>query len=39
LDADVEEDVRASRLTLAQLTGDILQRGLGLLGIETVEKM
>ena len=31
--------VQLSRLALTQLTGDILARGLGLLGIETVEAM
>jgi arginyl-tRNA synthetase len=34
-----EEPLRSSRLQLCQLTADILQRGLGLLGIETVEQM
>jgi len=34
-----EEALRHSRLQLCQLTADILQRGLGLLGIETVEQM
>jgi arginyl-tRNA synthetase len=32
-------DVRASRLTLAERTGETLRDGLGLLGIETVERM
>jgi arginyl-tRNA synthetase len=34
-----EPAVRASRLTLARLTGDVLTRGLHLLGIETPETM
>ena len=34
-----EEPLRSSRLRLCQLIADILQRGLGLLGIETVEQM
>jgi arginyl-tRNA synthetase len=34
-----EPAVRASRLTLCSLTADTLQRGLGLLGIETLERM
>jgi arginyl-tRNA synthetase len=34
-----EEPLRSSRLQLCQLTADILQRGLGLLGIKTVEQM
>jgi arginyl-tRNA synthetase len=32
-------DVRASRLALAERTGETLRDGLGLLGIETVERM
>lgn len=39
LDADVEPGLRESRMGLAQLTGDILKRGLTLLGLETVESM
>jgi arginyl-tRNA synthetase len=38
LKADGDE-LQASRLRLCQLTGDILKRGLWLLGIETVEEM
>lgn len=34
-----EPQVRASRLTLTNLTGDVLTRGLHLLGIETPETM
>ena len=34
-----EGDVRAARLGLCKLTADVLERGLGLLGIETVERM
>jgi arginyl-tRNA synthetase len=34
-----EPAVRASRLTLATLVADVLQRGLGLLGIEVLERM
>jgi arginyl-tRNA synthetase len=30
---------RASRLALCQLTADVIRRGLGLLGIETIEQM
>ncbi len=33
------EQLRNSRLLLCKVTGDILQRGLGLLGIETLEEM
>ena len=36
---DVEESVRNSRLMLAALTADTLQKGLELLGIDTMEKM
>ena len=32
-------EIQQSRLALTQLTGDVLARGLGLLGIETVEAM
>jgi arginyl-tRNA synthetase len=39
LRSDVTEDVRASRLALCKLTGDTLERGLGLLGIGVVERM
>ncbi|MFL0796868.1 MAG: arginine--tRNA ligase [Cellvibrionaceae bacterium] len=35
----VEENVRNSRLRLAQLTAQTLKEGLALLGIETMEKM
>ncbi len=35
----VEDDVRSSRLRLAQLTAETLKEGLSLLGIETMEKM
>jgi arginyl-tRNA synthetase len=34
-----EEPLRSSRLALCQLTADTLKRGLGLLGIETIEQM
>jgi arginyl-tRNA synthetase len=34
-----EPPLRGSRLALAQLTGDVLQQGLNLLGIETIEQM
>jgi arginyl-tRNA synthetase len=34
-----EPNVRASRLTLCQLTGRALQQGLGLLGIDVLERM
>ncbi len=34
-----EGDMRASRLALCKLTADVIQRGLGLLGIETIERM
>jgi len=34
-----DESERASRLTLAQLTAETLNRGLSLLGIETLEQM
>ena len=34
-----KEDVRAARLKLCDLTARIIQRGLGLLGIETIERM
>ncbi|GEA10469.1 arginine--tRNA ligase [Alteromonas sp. KUL49] len=36
---DVSEPVRDSRLSLALLTANTLRQGLGLLGIETLEKM
>ncbi len=36
---DVSEPVRDSRLSLALLTANTLKQGLGLLGIETLEKM
>ncbi|TXH78290.1 MAG: arginine--tRNA ligase [Thiothrix sp.] len=36
---DVPEDVRASRLQLAQLTAHTLKTGLGLLGIGVLERM
>lgn len=39
LKADVQPDVRDSRLQLAELTGKVLQKGLDLLGIETLERM
>ncbi len=32
-------EIQSSRLALTQLTGDVLQRGLGLLGIETLDAM
>lgn len=35
----VEGDLRASRLAMCELTGRVLRTGLGLLGIETTEKM
>ena len=34
-----EESVRESRLLLCQMTARIIARGLGLLGISTVERM
>jgi arginyl-tRNA synthetase len=34
-----ESPLRESRLALAKLTGDVLQKGLNLLGIETIEQM
>jgi arginyl-tRNA synthetase len=34
-----ESPLRESRLALVQLTGDVLKRGLNLLGIETIEQM
>ena len=34
-----ESPLRESRLTLVQLTGDVLKKGLNLLGIETIEQM
>jgi arginyl-tRNA synthetase len=34
-----ELSLRESRLMLAKLTGDVLQKGLNLLGIETIEQM
>ena len=34
-----EEPIRTSRLLLSQRTADVLETGLGLLGIETVERM
>jgi arginyl-tRNA synthetase len=34
-----EGKTRASRLALCGLTADVIQRGLGLLGIETIERM
>jgi arginyl-tRNA synthetase len=34
-----EGATRASRLALCGLTADVIQRGLGLLGIETIERM
>ena len=34
-----KEDVRAARLKLCDLTARIIQRGLGLLGIDTAERM
>lgn len=34
-----EGDVRLSRFALCQLTADVLQTGLGLLGIHTIEQM
>ena len=33
------DDLKASRLALADLTARVIQTGLGLLGIETLEKM
>ncbi len=33
------ESLKQSRLAMCQLTGDVLKHGLGLLGIETLEKM
>jgi len=33
------EELKKSRMTLAVVTNDILVKGLGLLGIETVERM
>lgn len=35
----IEQDVRDSRMTLAALTAKTLQSGLGLLGIDTMERM
>ncbi len=37
--SDVDETVRASRLTLCKVTGDTLKTGLSLLGINVLEKM
>jgi arginyl-tRNA synthetase len=34
-----DESIKASRLALCQLTGETIKLGLGLLGIETVERM
>jgi arginyl-tRNA synthetase len=34
-----EPEVRDARLALARRTGDALRTGLGLLGIETLERM
>jgi arginyl-tRNA synthetase len=34
-----ESPLRESRLALTKLTGDVLQKGLNLLGIETIEQM
>jgi arginyl-tRNA synthetase len=34
-----EPEVRSSRLALCKLTADVIKRGLGLLGIETIEQM
>ena len=34
-----EAEIRGSRLSLCELTGDVLKQGLELLGIETLEKM
>jgi arginyl-tRNA synthetase len=36
---DAPDEIRASRLALVKLTGDVLKTGFGLLGIETVEQM
>jgi arginyl-tRNA synthetase len=36
---DIEPDVRGARLHLAALTAEVLRRGLGLLGIETPDRM
>lgn len=37
--SDVDDAVRASRLTLCKVTGDTLKTGLSLLGINVLEKM
>lgn len=34
-----EEPVRSSRLTLCRFTGDVMKRGLNLLGIDVIEQM
>ncbi|WP_406042262.1 arginine--tRNA ligase [Succinimonas sp.] len=39
LKSDVPEDVRQSRLAIAECAARILKTGLGLLGIETLERM
>ena len=39
LKSDVPEDVQQSRLAIAECTARILKTGLGLLGIETLERM
>ncbi|WP_438951347.1 arginine--tRNA ligase [Porticoccus sp.] len=39
LKEDVPEDIRSSRLAIAQLTAKVLAKGLDLLGIEVMEQM
>jgi arginyl-tRNA synthetase len=39
LRSDIDTEIRASRLQLSHTTANTLQKGLGLLGIETRESM